>query len=128
MLLRDGVGDGFGGDAEVGVDIFIGRAGAEALHADEQSVRANDRVPAEADRSFDGELDRSGADHALTHIKGLLQEQIQRRHRNDAGGDVAAGEKLLRVDRDLDLGSRGEDRRARRTAARTIRAFGFGMR
>src|SRR3954452_25139547 len=103
---------GLGGDAEVLVKVLVGRAGAKPMHADENSVRADDRIPAEAHGRLDRNLDRRIADDAGADFLGLSKEKVERRHRYNAYGEALFIEKLLSRERDLDLGARGEDGRA----------------
>src|ERR1700741_3235739 len=54
----------FGGDAEVLVELLVGTAGAEAGHADEGAVGADDGVPTLADAGFHRDIDPRLADEA----------------------------------------------------------------
>ena len=92
------------------VEVLVRRAGAEAVHADEDAVRADHGVPAQAHGGLDRDLHRGVADDGLAPLVRLRQEELQRRHRDDARGDAALGQLLLRGDRDLDLRAGGEDR------------------
>ena len=55
-LAQRRFGDLLGGDAEVLVEVLVGRAGAEAGHADEGAVGADDGVPALPDGGLDADL------------------------------------------------------------------------
>src|SRR3954451_20126719 len=59
------LGDLLGRNAEVPVQVLVGRTGAETVHADEHAVRADDRVPALAHRGLDRDVDLGAADHRL---------------------------------------------------------------
>ena len=50
------LGRGFGGDAEMRVELLDRAGGAEAGHADEDAVGADEVIPALADAGFDGDL------------------------------------------------------------------------
>src|SRR5579862_1611245 len=79
---------------------------AETMHADEDTVLADHRVPAPADRGLDRHLDGSVADDRLSPFRRLRQEQFERGHRDHPSRDAALGKLLLRVHRDLDFGTR----------------------
>src|SRR5215217_3353387 len=70
-------------DAEVAVEIPVGRACPEAAHADEDPVRADKRVPAEAHRRLDGNLHGRIANDAGADLFRLSQEEIERGHRDN---------------------------------------------
>src|SRR5665213_3018282 len=82
---------GRGGDAEMRIEVLGRGAGAEAMHADEDAIRADHRVPAEPDRGLDRNLDRGVADDRLALRLRLLQQQIERRHRHHPCGDAGGG-------------------------------------
>src|SRR5918995_1374217 len=84
MRSEDLLDDRLGGDAEVPVEILIGRARAKSGHADEDSVGSDDRIPAEAHGGLDRDLDRRIADDAGTDVLGLSQEEVERGHRYNA--------------------------------------------
>src|SRR3954471_19779304 len=69
------VGDGFGGDPEVPVEVLVGRARPEALHADEDAIGADHGVPAEAHRRFDRDLDRRIANDPAADWFGLREQE-----------------------------------------------------
>src|SRR5215472_14054288 len=94
-----GIGHMFGSDAEVFVEILVGRAGAEAAHADKQPVAANDRVPALANAGLDGDVDAGFSNDLAVDIFIGGKEQLEAGHRDDAGGNSASGEDRSRVDR-----------------------------
>src|SRR5665213_365416 len=97
---------GRGSDAEMRIKILGRSAGAEAVHADEDAVRPDHRVPAEPDRGLDRDLDRGVADDRLALRLRLLQQQIERRHRHHPCGDAGGGKLLLGGDGDFDLRAR----------------------
>ena len=77
MLLHRGVGDGLRRDAEMLVDLLVGAAGAEGVHADKGAVMADHGVPAEADAGLDRDLDRGGADDRSLGGLVLLQQKLK---------------------------------------------------
>src|SRR5688572_7062915 len=95
-------------NSEVTVKILVGRAGPKPLHADEDAVVADDRVPAPAHGGLDGHLHGRVADHFPAHVLGLAQEQVERRHRHDARRHAPLDEEFLRAERNLDLRARRE--------------------
>src|SRR5215211_2632573 len=111
MRAQHLVGDGLGRDSEVPVEVLVGRARAETLHADEDAVGTDERVPAEAHRRLDRDLDRRIANDPAADWFRLGEQQVERGHRHDAGSHAAPGEQGPGRKRDLDLGARGEERR-----------------
>src|SRR3954469_21412487 len=97
------VRDRLGRDPEVPVEILVGRARAETLHADEDPVRADERVPAEAHRGLDRDLDRRVTNDLAADWFGLGEEEVERGHRDHARRKAAFVQELLRRKRDLDL-------------------------
>src|SRR6476469_5312826 len=89
MRAQHLVGDGLGRDSEVPVEVLVGRARAETLHADEEAVGADERVPAEAHRRLDRHLDRRIANDPAADWFRLGEQQVERGHRHDAGGHAA---------------------------------------
>src|SRR5688572_27287874 len=67
--------DGFGRQAEMAVEIFMRGAGAEAVHADEYAVEANETVPALADGGFDADADLLLAQNGAPVGLRLLEEK-----------------------------------------------------
>src|ERR1700753_1913131 len=70
-----GLRRGFGGDAEMLVDVLVRRGGAERVHADEDAARSDVTVPAFAHAGFDGDLYCRLADHGVTICCVLFLEQ-----------------------------------------------------
>src|SRR5580698_7190740 len=99
-----------GRDPEVRVKVPGRCAGAKTVHADESPLRPDHRVPAEPDGGFDRDLDRGISDDRFAAVCRLLQQQIQRGHRDHAGRNAAPGQFFLGGDSDFDLGARGVDR------------------
>ena len=85
-------------------------AGPEAMHADENAVRADKAVPTHANGGFDRHLDRRVANHVSLVLGGLLGEQFPRRDGHDPGRMAVLLQHVFRVDRDLDLRAGREDR------------------
>src|SRR5690606_6702504 len=52
----------FRGDPKLLVELLVRPRGAESPHPDEDSIRADEGVPAHADRGLDRHPDRGGAD------------------------------------------------------------------
>src|SRR5215210_7949647 len=106
MRAQHLVGDGLGRDPEVPVEVLVGRARPETLHADEEPVGADHGVPAEAHRRLDRDLDRRIANDPAADWFRLGKQQVERGHRDDARRHAAPGQDLLGSERDLDLGAR----------------------
>src|SRR5690606_4823672 len=96
-------GNGFRRDAEMAVQILVGAAGPEGIHADEDAIAADEAVPALADARLDGDAHRRGADDRLLITGGLLLEQLHARHRDDAHRMALGRQQLARLERDLDF-------------------------
>ena len=45
------------------IKVLVGSAGAETVHADKHAIRADDRIPALAHRSLDGDVNFCIADY-----------------------------------------------------------------
>src|SRR3569833_1633504 len=90
-LLHRCVGNRLRCNPEMFVEFLVRRAGAEAVHADEDTVGADEHVPTHAHRGLDADLDLRIADDGAADIVWLLQEQFEARHRDDAGGDALLG-------------------------------------
>src|SRR3954465_2374455 len=103
-------GDLLGRDAEVAVKILVRAAGAEARHADEQAVRADDRVPTLPHRGLDADIDPGITDHGAALRRRPRGEQFEARHRYDAPRDALLREQLCALDRERAPGAGGEDR------------------
>src|SRR4051812_1205302 len=118
MRAQHLVGDGLGRDPEVPVEVLVGCARAETLHADEDAVGADHGVPAEAHRRLDRDLDRRIANDPAADWFRLGEQQVERGHRNHPGRHAAPGEQRLRPKRNLELGAGGEERRLGRALGR----------
>src|SRR5580658_344839 len=92
------------------VKLFVRRAGAKAGHADENSVRADNRVPALADAGLDGDVDFGLADDRRALVVRQRQQKLKARYRDYACRDFARGEELFGVGRDGDFRSCREQR------------------
>src|ERR1019366_7759704 len=103
QFAQCGLGDFLGGDAEMAVELLGGRAGAECRHAHEDTVRADDLVPALAYGGLDRYPDRRAADDLLPLGRRLRAQQLEARHRYDARLYAASAQELLGVDRNRDL-------------------------
>ncbi len=85
------------------VEAFGGGAGAEAGHADEDAVLADEPVPALADAGLDGRADGSVADDGAAVGFRLSFEQLERGDRDHAGGDAGRLEDRAGPQREIDL-------------------------
>src|SRR5829696_8558450 len=103
------VSDRLGRDPEVPVKILVGGARPETLHADEDAVLPDERVPAEAHGGLDRDLDRRITNDPAADWFGLGEEEVERGHGDDAGREASLVEKILRRERNLDLAAGGED-------------------
>src|SRR5665213_103291 len=118
QFAQRGFRDPRGRYTEMAIELLVGPAGAEAGHANEGAVGADDGVPSHPHGGLDADLDRRIADHRAAGLVRLCQEQFDARHRDDAGGDALFGQRLLRLDRDGNLGAGGEQRHLRRAFRR----------
>src|SRR5580704_7900393 len=73
--LRE-VGDRFGRDVELAVEALVGRAGAEAVHADKAPAFAGEALPAEGDAGFDRDAHRRAADGLQPIAQVLRLEEL----------------------------------------------------
>src|SRR5262249_50714352 len=89
QLAECGIGNAFGGDAEVLVEVLIGRTGAKAAHADKAPVAANDCVPPLANAGFDGDVDVGFSNDLAADVLAGGKEQLEAGHRDDPGGKTA---------------------------------------
>src|SRR6266436_3692362 len=110
QALQGGVNRSLGGNSEVLVKILGRRTGAETVHAHEFAILADHGVPTPAHRGLDRDLHRRVADDRLLTRRRLRQQQFERGHRHHPRRDAAFGQLLLGGHRDLDLGTRGEQR------------------
>ena len=85
------------------VDVLVFAARAEAVHADEATLGADDGVPTLAHAGLDGDPDRRFADDAPA--RGLItrEEQLETWYRHDADRLALRLEEIARRERDLDL-------------------------
>src|SRR5439155_6254132 len=90
----------------------------EALHADEDAIRADEAIPAHADAGLDGDADFLGSEDLLAIRLALLVEKLDARHRYDACGRAVLVEHGLGIEGDLDFRARREDHRLRLPVAR----------
>src|SRR5580693_6154577 len=110
QALQNCINRGLSGNSKVLEKVLGRRAGAEAMHADKCAILADHGVPAPAYRGLDRDLDRGLADDRLLLVRRLRQQQFERGHRHHPRRNAALRQLLLRGDRDLDLGARGEYR------------------
>src|SRR5262245_46458843 len=82
---------------------------AEAAHADEDAVLADEAVPIAAHRGLDGNANLLGAEHLFPVSPTLLLEELHRGDRYDARRDAGLVEQGLGIDCDLDFRARRED-------------------
>src|SRR6185369_8728222 len=114
-----------GRDAEMAVKVLVGRAGAEAVHADEHAIRADDRVPALAHRGFDRDVNLGLTDHRAARCGIRGKQQLEARHRNHPRRNAALLQKLLRLDRNRNFRA-GREQRYVRLAVRGGDLVGAG--
>src|SRR5215216_7969942 len=97
-------------DAEMAIEVIWGCACAEAAHADEDTVAADDLIPALAHRGLYSDLHRSVTDDCAPRVCGSRQEQLEAGHRDHPGREPAFAQEFSRLDGDRDLGARCEQR------------------
>src|ERR1700704_2515939 len=108
QAAQNSVNRSLGGNSEVLVKVLGGRACSKGVHADKFAILADHGIPAPAHGGLDRDLDRGIADDRLLALGRLRQPEFQRGPRDHARRNAALGELLLGGDRDLDLGTRGE--------------------
>src|SRR5690606_1659334 len=76
------LGGALGGNSEMPVQIRIGSAGAEGIHADEDAVAADDRIPALAHARLDADAHARIAEYGRPVAAALRSEQLHSGHRD----------------------------------------------
>src|SRR5688572_26929523 len=104
-------------NAEMLVEFRGGCGGAEAAHADENTVGADISLPAEAAGGFDGDA-QAVAQHFAAIALRLLVEEFPAGQGDDGGADPLRLERLAGFDRERDLGAGGDQRRLARVLGR----------
>src|SRR5437763_13251276 len=97
-------------DAKVLVKRRVGRAGAEAVHADEAAALAEEAVPALADAGFDDDAGRDFARQDARAIRLiLLVKPFDAGHTDEPNLYAVGGQLLPRLDGNIELTARGDE-------------------
>src|SRR5690242_15808834 len=88
--------DGIGCEAELLLQVFERRRGAEGVHADHDAGRSNVVGPSEDRGLFNGDARRYfRRQHLFFVVVRLVVEDFPRRHTDDAGLDALGGKLLI---------------------------------